>query len=187
MNYGNQTDGLVHDIFVLNMANKQVQEKLCTEPKDNPADALQYAIAVEDGIKRQNSYGYINKETKIKEEPTCSKSSSSQNHRECWRCGAGNFTLDHKILNAMCNYCGRKSHLERACNQKKKDNSQQIGRLKATGNREQSGRRVQQVELDEEDEDDEDFMIVNVGRERRESRTVFYERLHKWKQVQGID
>ena len=30
--FGNQTEGLVHDIFILNMNNKQVQEKLCTEP-----------------------------------------------------------------------------------------------------------------------------------------------------------
>ena len=30
--FGDQTEGLVHDIFVLNMNNKQIQEKLCTEP-----------------------------------------------------------------------------------------------------------------------------------------------------------
>ena len=41
--FGNQTEGLVYDIFVLNMANKQVQEKLCPEPKDNPNEALQFA------------------------------------------------------------------------------------------------------------------------------------------------
>ena len=76
--FGNQTEGLVYDIFVLNMANKQVQEKLCTEPKDNPADALQFAIAFEDGLKRQRTYGYINQETKIKEEPVCSVSGAKQ-------------------------------------------------------------------------------------------------------------
>ena len=27
-NFGEQTDGLVHDIFILNMSNKQVQEKV---------------------------------------------------------------------------------------------------------------------------------------------------------------
>ena len=37
--FGNQTEGLVHDIFVFNMNNKQVQEKLCTDPKQNPAEA----------------------------------------------------------------------------------------------------------------------------------------------------
>ena len=64
--FGNQTEGLVHDIFVLNMNNKQIQEKLCTESKENPAEALQFAIAFEDGLKRQKSYGYISQEPKIK-------------------------------------------------------------------------------------------------------------------------
>ena len=57
--FGNQTEGLVYNIFVLNMANKQVQEKLCTEPKDNPNEALQFEIAFEDGLRRQKTYGYI--------------------------------------------------------------------------------------------------------------------------------
>ena len=53
--FGNQTEGLVYDKFVLKMANKQVQEKICIEPKDNPADALQFAIAFENGLKRQKN------------------------------------------------------------------------------------------------------------------------------------
>ena len=81
--FSNQTEGLVHDIFVLNMINKQVQEKLCTESKENPAEALLFAIAFEDGLKRQKSYGYINKEMKIKEEPVCAINNNNQ--RECWR------------------------------------------------------------------------------------------------------
>ena len=121
-NFGDQTESLVHDIFVLNMVDEQVQQKLCTEPKETPAEALQFAIAFEDGLKRQKSYGYNIQEPKVKEEPTCAVSSS--NPRECWRCGAGSFTLDHlkrcMAPEAMCNYCGRKGHLERVCNQKKK-------------------------------------------------------------------
>ena len=31
--FGNQTEGLVHDIFVLDMKNEQVLENLSTEPK----------------------------------------------------------------------------------------------------------------------------------------------------------
>ena len=57
--FGYQREGLVHDIFVLNMNNKQVQETLCTEPKGTPSEALQIAIAFEDGLKRQKSYRYI--------------------------------------------------------------------------------------------------------------------------------
>ena len=52
-NFGNQTEGLVHDIFVLNMSNKVVQKKLCTEPKKTSAEALQFAIAFEDGSDRK--------------------------------------------------------------------------------------------------------------------------------------
>ena len=51
-------------MVVLNMSNKQVQEKRCTEPKDNPADALQFAIAFEDGLKRQRTMGIITKNRK---------------------------------------------------------------------------------------------------------------------------
>ena len=157
--FGEQTESLVHDIFVLNMANKQVQEKLCTELKETPAEALQFAIAFEDGLKLQKSYGYINQENKVKEEPVCAVGTS--NSRECWRSGAGNFTLDHvkrcKATEAMCNYCGRKGHLERICNQKKKDTYQK------SGNSRGSGRRVQLVDQDNcDDEEDDDYMVLNV-------------------------
>ena len=69
--FGNQTEGLVPDIFILLMNKKQVQEKLCTEPKETPAEALQFAIAFEDGLKRQSSYGHINQEPRVKDEPVC--------------------------------------------------------------------------------------------------------------------
>ena len=163
-NFGNQTEGLVHDIFVLNLSNELLQEKLGTEPKDTPAEALQFAIAFEDGLKRQKTYGYIGQEAKIKEEPVCVVSGSSFNTRECWRCGAGNFTMEHpkffKGPNAMCNYCGRKRHLEKVCNQKKEDKFQQNGKFKANGSSEQTNRRVQLV--DQEDGDDENIMVLNV-------------------------
>ena len=54
--FRNKTENWVYDIFILNMSNKQVQEKLCTEPMY----ALEFAIAFEDGLKRQKTYGYIN-------------------------------------------------------------------------------------------------------------------------------
>ena len=76
--FGNQTEGLVYNIFVLNMSNKQLQEKLCSEPKDNPADALQFAIAFEDGLKRLRTYVYIIQEPKLKEEPVCSVCKAEQ-------------------------------------------------------------------------------------------------------------
>ena len=52
--FGNQTEGLVYDIFVLNMSNKQMCKKNSAE---NPAEALQFNIAFADGLKRQKRYG----------------------------------------------------------------------------------------------------------------------------------
>ena len=50
----------------------------------------------------------------------------------------------------MCNYCGRKSLLERVCNQKGKNNSRQNGKFRASGNNEQTNRRIQLVDQEEE-------------------------------------
>ena len=109
-NFGNQTEGLVYDILVLNMSNEQVMEKLCTEPKETPAEALQFTIASEDRLKRQKTNGYIGQESDIKEEAICAVSGSSQNARECWRRGAGNFTIEYLKFcrgpSAMCTHCG---------------------------------------------------------------------------------
>ena len=38
--FGNQTESLVMDVFIANMANEIVQTKLTTEPKDTPEDVL---------------------------------------------------------------------------------------------------------------------------------------------------
>ena len=51
------------------MKNLTVQEKLCTEPKANPQEALAFAIAFEEGTIRQKSYGDTKPEIKI--EPVC--------------------------------------------------------------------------------------------------------------------
>ena len=52
-------------------------------------EALQSAIAFEDGLKRQKSYGYISQEPKVKEEPICAVSKS--NKRECWKTQSDHF------------------------------------------------------------------------------------------------
>ena len=48
--FGDQTQSLVMDVFIANMANETVQRKLTTEPKENPDDVLRFAEAYEDGI-----------------------------------------------------------------------------------------------------------------------------------------
>ena len=58
-------------MFILHMNNKKVQEKLCTEPKE-PEQALEFAIAFEEGVKRQKVYESHSSKTpksNIKSEP----------------------------------------------------------------------------------------------------------------------
>ena len=67
--FGTQTESLVHDIFMENMKNQTVQEKLRTGPKATPQEALAFAIAFAEGTIRQKSYG--DTKTKIKVELVC--------------------------------------------------------------------------------------------------------------------
>ena len=39
---------------------------LCTEPKETPADALQFSLAYEEGLRRQKAYGQEAEEITIK-------------------------------------------------------------------------------------------------------------------------
>ena len=52
---GDITQTQVHDVFIVHMINKKVQERLCVELFTNPLYALQYAISYEGGIERQRS------------------------------------------------------------------------------------------------------------------------------------
>ena len=40
-----QTESLILDVFILNMNNKKMQERLCTEPKE-PEEALRFRSSV---------------------------------------------------------------------------------------------------------------------------------------------
>ena len=68
-NFGAITESLVKDVFIVNMNNKEVQQKLCTEPKSNVNDNIQFAIAYEEGTIRQQSFETLEK-PKIKAEPS---------------------------------------------------------------------------------------------------------------------
>ena len=52
---GAQTKTLVNDVFILNMKNTAVQERLLTEPRDIPEDALKFAIAFEQGVQQKRN------------------------------------------------------------------------------------------------------------------------------------
>ena len=84
-----QTTSLVYDIFILNMNNPVVQEKLCTEPKSSYVDALQFAIAFERGVNQKRTIA--KKETQIKEEPI----QWVDKKNSCYRCGAMDFNTAH--------------------------------------------------------------------------------------------
>ena len=128
---GEITQTLFHDVFILNMNNKKVQEKLCVELYENPQDALQYTISYEEGIKRQKSMGVgvsENSKVAVKSEPTYAVDRA--NKRECFRCGAGNFLIDHikrcPATNRKCEYCNITGHMEKCCNQKYRERRKQM-------------------------------------------------------------
>ena len=67
-NFGTITESLVKDVFIVNMNNEEVQQKLCTEPKTSIADTIQFAIAYEEGTLRQQTFDKLDKPN-IKHEP----------------------------------------------------------------------------------------------------------------------
>ena len=70
----------------------------------------------------------------------------------------------------MCNYCGRKGHLERVCNQKKKDSNLKVGNNRGIG------KRVRRVDPEESGEDDdEDYMVLKVESENEKSKPYYME------------
>ena len=156
-------------MFILHMNNKKVQEKLCTEPKE-PDQALEFAIAFEEGVKRQKAYGTQAPEpTKsvVKSEPVYAVDKT--NPRECYRCGAANFTLEHvnfcMATNHRCKFCKNVGHVGKCCNKKfplKKKEMMQ--RLKNRDN-EKSLRRVNYIEESDEEseENNEEQLVLRVN------------------------
>ena len=158
--FGEITATLVLDMFILHMNNKKVQEKLCTEPKE-PDQALEFAIAYEECVKRQKAYGAQASETpkqSKKSEPVFAVEKA--NPRECFRCGAANFTMEHvdfcMATNHRCKFCKIVGHLEKCCNKKfpqgQKDLMQRMKNRDIT----KGMRRVNYIEESEEESEEED-------------------------------
>ena len=176
--FGEQTQSLVYDMFVLNMSNKQVQERLCTEPREDPNAALQFAIAFEEGIRRQKTIGQPCTSVKVKEEPVFMVA-VYKDKKECWSCGAGNFTPAHlkvcKAPETNCNYCGIKGHFEKCCNSKQKDRLKKVAIPKIFDRKFNNAKRVQRVDYCEEDQDsDSDDMVLNVETEGTNKSEPYY-------------
>ena len=111
--FGTQTTGLVYDIFVSNMKNTLVQERLFTEPKDNPDEALKFAVAFEQGAQQKKTICV--KTTNIKEEPVF----AVEKNTECYKCGEKPFITGHqktcKAKNVEYRNCGKMGHYARMC------------------------------------------------------------------------
>ena len=121
-NFGGITDSLVKNVFIVNMTNQDVQQKLCTEPKTTAEETIQFAIAYEEGIYRQQSFGKLDKPN-IKTEATEVNNINQNNKRwgpakKCFRC-EGVFNQQHlkecKAVGITCMKCGKNGHFAKCC------------------------------------------------------------------------
>ena len=113
------------DVFIVNMNNKEVQQKLCTEPKGTNGETIQFAISYEEGAMRQQSFDKLDKPN-IKAEPNEIININTGVKRrgptkKCFRCEAP-FSLQHlkecKAIGITCMKCGKKGHFAKCCQTK---------------------------------------------------------------------
>ena len=120
--FSTQTTRLVCNIFVSNIKNTLVQERLFTEPKDNPEEALKCVVAFEQGAQQKKTIRV--KTRKIKEEPVFAVYKNS----ECYKCGEKPFTMGHqkicKAKNVECRNCGKTGHYARTCRMRQPETRQ---------------------------------------------------------------
>ena len=60
-NFGGISESLVKDVIIVNMMNKDVQQKLCTEPKTTKEENIDFAIAYEEGTIWQKAFDKLEK------------------------------------------------------------------------------------------------------------------------------
>ena len=123
-NFGTITESLVKDVFIVNLINKEVQQKLCTEPKTTER---QYKVC--DSIRRGNyqttiirQHGKTQNKNRIagnkQHKPKCKKMGTA---KKCFRC-EGIFTPQHlkecKAIGITCMKCGKKGHFAKCCQTK---------------------------------------------------------------------
>ena len=105
------------------MVNKDVQQKLCTEPKSTVNETIQFAIAYQKGTMPQKSFDKLERPN-IKSEGTEVNNiitSTTRNWgptKKCFRC-EGIFTPQHlkdcKAMGVTCMMCGKKGHFAESC------------------------------------------------------------------------
>ena len=169
--FGEITKTLVLDMFILHMNNKKVQEKLCIEPRE-PYQALEFAIAFEEGVKRQKSYGLQtieNPKIAVKTEPVYAIEKSF-NPRECVRCGESNFTPEHiknrTATNNRCKFCKIVGHLEKCYNKKfPQRQKEMLQGLKSRSSNFQGMRRANYIDEESEEEEsdsNEEQLVLQI-------------------------
>ena len=95
-----------------------IQERLSTEPRDDPEEALKFAIAFEQGVRQKKAICTRGQVT-IKEEPVMAVESD----KDCYKCD-DNFVIGHqrncKAKNIECQKFGKAGHFTRLCKIKNK-------------------------------------------------------------------
>ena len=132
----------------------------------NPKKPSNMPYPIEEGIKRQRSMGIgvaEGSKATIKTELVWT-TVDNMNNRECFRCGAGNFTTDHikkcPATNHKCEFCNITGHLEKCCNQKYPERKRQM--KQRMQNCRKGFSRVKYISEDSEEELDEDEMVLQV-------------------------
>ena len=106
------------------MNNEEVQQKLCTEPKETIPETIQFAMSYEGGM-RQQSFDKLDKPN-IDAEPNEINNINRGVKRwgptkTCFRCEAP-FSPQHlkecKAIGIMCVKCGKKGHFAKCCQTK---------------------------------------------------------------------
>ena len=122
------------DTFIQNMNNKMLQQKLCTEPKDNPQEAFRFAVAYEEGISQHQTFESGRRE--IENEPVYAV---TERKNPCTRCGL-DFSQTHLALcrekNEKCRNCATLGHYARMSKRPKSGNVRGRGNLGKSRNAE---------------------------------------------------
>ena len=140
------------------MKNVVVQERLFTEPKDNPEEALKFVIHSNRARSRKKTTCV--KAANIKEEPVF----AVKNNNECYKCGEKPFVVGHqkvcKAKGVECRNCGKTGHYARMCRLKtpetKKNN---------TANRKVNAIRTKSPWSSSEEESAEEVAILHIDGE----------------------
>ena len=114
-------DGMLNYGRFLSKHNQTVQERLCTETKEQPLEALRFPIESEEGISQRRSSS-ANLNTEIKKEPVNSIDSKKS---QCTRCGLElrqNHLSVCKAKSENSRNCGIIWHFMRMCQRPKTAN-----------------------------------------------------------------